>query len=130
MSSIGNRARRLRRRKTPKSKALAARYYRKMVRAISALIRCTTLVPVPHSRAVLRTPLPLASAARMAAFFCRIDPRPADRPAALGPLRSRLGKLGVDSLVNDCALELCKDPKHLEERPSAGVVVSTACLSR
>jgi hypothetical protein len=26
---------------------------------ISALIRCTTLVPVPHSRAVLRMPLPL-----------------------------------------------------------------------
>src|SRR6516162_3005136 len=38
-------------------------------RAISALIRCTTLVPVLHSRAVLRMPLPFASAARIAASF-------------------------------------------------------------
>ena len=38
-------------------------------RAISALIRCTTLVPVRHSRAVLRMPLPLASAERIAASF-------------------------------------------------------------
>jgi hypothetical protein len=36
-------------------------------RAISALIRYTTLPPVPHWRAVLRIPLPLASAARIAA---------------------------------------------------------------
>src|ERR1700730_9001131 len=36
-------------------------------RAISALIRCTTLVPVLHSRAVLRMPFPLASAVRIAA---------------------------------------------------------------
>jgi hypothetical protein len=34
--------------------------------AASALIRCTTLLPVPNSRATLRMPLPLASAARMA----------------------------------------------------------------
>ena len=38
-----------------------------LARAISDLIRCTTLVPVLNSRAVLRTPLPLASAARIAA---------------------------------------------------------------
>ena len=36
---------------------------------ISAFIRCTTLVPVPHSRAVLRMPLPLPSAERIAASF-------------------------------------------------------------
>src|SRR6516225_11100636 len=38
-------------------------------RAISDLIRCTALVPVPHSRAVVRMPLPLASAVRIAASF-------------------------------------------------------------
>src|SRR5262249_27846994 len=40
-----------------------------LARAISALIRCTTLVPVLNSRAALRMPLPLASAARIAASF-------------------------------------------------------------
>jgi hypothetical protein len=38
-----------------------------LARAISALIRWTPLLPVPHSRAVLRMPLPLASAERIAA---------------------------------------------------------------
>jgi hypothetical protein len=35
------------------------------------LILCTTLVPTPHSRATLRMPLPVASAARIA---CSVSP--------------------------------------------------------
>jgi hypothetical protein len=34
--------------------------------AASALIRCTTLLPVPNSRATFKMPLPLASAALIA----------------------------------------------------------------
>jgi hypothetical protein len=33
--------------------------------AVSRLIRCTALTPVPHSRAVLMIPVPLASSARI-----------------------------------------------------------------
>ena len=59
---------------------------------ISALIRCTTLVPVLHSRAVLRMPLPLASAERIAASFdALILARPIGLPL-FGALLSRPGK--------------------------------------
>ena len=87
-------------------------------RAISALIRCTTLVPVRHSRAVLRIPLPLASAERIAASFVASIPRPPDRLAALGALVSRPGKSGLDPFLDDRALELGKDAEHLKECPS------------
>src|SRR6266446_10580154 len=40
----------------------------------SALIRCTTLLPVPNSRATFKMPLPLASAARMAASVAGSTP--------------------------------------------------------
>jgi hypothetical protein len=36
----------------------------------------------------------------------------------------------VYPFLNDRALELGEDTEHLEERPSGGVVVSTACFSR
>ena len=83
---------------------------------ISALIRCTTLVPVLHSRAVY----PFAARQRCAncRFLVRIDPRPTDRLAALGALVSRPGKPGVDPFLNDRALELCKYAEHLKECPS------------
>ena len=38
--------------------------------AIAALTRCTVLLPVRNSRATFSTPLPLASATRIAASFC------------------------------------------------------------
>jgi hypothetical protein len=56
------------------------------VPAASALIRCTTLLPVPNSRATLKMPLPLASAARMAASLAG-SIRPAERLATPGALR-------------------------------------------
>jgi hypothetical protein len=52
--------------------------------AIAALIRCTTLVPVWHSSAALRIPVPLSSAARVAASFYRGNLGPTDRLATLG----------------------------------------------
>src|ERR1700751_5866296 len=91
---------------------------RHLSRAMSALIRCTTLTPVPHSRAVFRMPLPLARAARIAAFFVSVLFPPAVWFASPGALRSRPGETGVDALPDDRALELGKYAEHLEERPS------------
>ena len=76
-------------------------------RAISDLIRCTTLVPVLNSWAVLRTPLPLASAARIAAAFVASS-SPTNRLPALGALLSRPGKPGVYPFPDDRALEFSK----------------------
>jgi hypothetical protein len=65
-----------------------------------------------------------ALAARERRTDCRfsrcVDPRPTDRPAALGALISRSGKSGVYPFLNDRALELGEDTEHLEERPSGG----------
>jgi hypothetical protein len=84
--------------------------------AISVLIRCTTLLPVPHSRAVLRIPLPLASAVRIAASFLhRIDPRPTNRLAALRADNPRPGNPGVDAFLDDGTLELGEDAEHLKQ---------------
>jgi hypothetical protein len=59
-------------------------------RAISALIRCTTLLPVPFSRAVLSIPLPLASAVRIAAsFIASILARPIGLPLFVPTTRAR-----------------------------------------
>jgi hypothetical protein len=65
--------------------------------AASALIRCTTRLPVPNSRATFKMPLPLASAARMAASLAGYPPSivplearrqqfPAVGPAQQGPI--------------------------------------------
>ena len=78
-----------------------------IARAISDLIRCTTLVPVLNSWAVLRTPLPLASAARIAAAFVASS-SPTNRLPALGALLSRPGKPGVYPFPDDRALEFSK----------------------
>jgi hypothetical protein len=67
-----------------------------LARAISALIRWTTLVPVLHSRAVLRIPLPLASAVRIAASFAApILARPIGLPL-LVPLSREVAAGGVE----------------------------------
>ena len=90
-----------------------------LARAISDLIRCTTLVPVLNSRAVLRMPLPLASAARIAAsFVASILARPIGFPL-LVPFSRAPGKSGVYPFLDDCALKLCEYAQHLEERPAS-----------
>jgi hypothetical protein len=70
------------------------------------LIRCTTLLPVPNSRATFKMPWPRASAALMAASLAGSIPCPADRLAAPGALRARPRDAGSDALLSDAALEL------------------------
>src|SRR5215472_16023689 len=59
-----------------------------LARAISPLIRCSTLVPAWHSRAVFRMPLPLANAFADRSLFQWVDLPPAYRLAAFGALLS------------------------------------------
>jgi hypothetical protein len=87
----------------------------RLPRAISALTRCITLVPVRRSRAVLRMPFPLASAERIVASFVSPILRPTDWSAALGAFVSRPGDPCVDPFLNNSALELGKYAQHLEE---------------
>jgi hypothetical protein len=69
--------------------ARPAAYHQPGTLAASALIRCTTLLPAPNSRATFRIPLPLASAARMAASLAGAILALPIGVAALGALGAR-----------------------------------------
>ena len=82
--------------------------------AVGASTRCTTDVPTPTVRPILRIPIPSARSSRIRCSTDALTGPPAELGAALLSPR----KAGVDPLSDHAAFELGEDAAHLEHRPT------------